>query len=257
LAAGAASLVSVGASGHIKMSSPAPRDYILEPPFDAEIKDAPCGRAGGERTDVVNTFEPGATIAVTWDETIGHPGHFRISFDDDGDDAFVDPTSEDDLYNPSEQVVLLDDIADKSGTQSYEAMVTLPDIECDNCTLQLMQVMTDKQANGWGNDEFYYMCANIVLAAGGTSSSSSGSGASGSGSGATSGSGAASGTGASSGTSGPSGAGGSDGDSSANTEDDGGCAVRSPAAGSRSSSLALAGLALGLGLLARRRRSRR
>jgi MYXO-CTERM domain-containing protein len=49
--------------------------------------------------------------------------------------------------------------------------VTLPNVTCDNCTLQLIQVMYDKAGNGFGgkdsagkgNDDLYYACADIVL----------------------------------------------------------------------------------------------
>ena len=142
------------ATAHIALLSPKPRS--------AELKDGPCGAGPSEtRTTGVTTFRSGQKITVTWKETIGHPGHYRISFDPNGVGAFVDPKSFTDLDTaPS---VLLDNIADKSGTQSYSQEVTLPDVECDKCTLQLIQVMTDKPPYGDGND-LYYQCADIVLA---------------------------------------------------------------------------------------------
>ena len=45
----------------------------------------------------------------------------------------------------------------------YE-QVTLPDVECERCTLQLIQVMTDKAPYGDGND-LYYQCADLALRA--------------------------------------------------------------------------------------------
>jgi hypothetical protein len=49
--------------------------------------------------------------------------------------------------------------------------VTFPATPCENCTLQLIQVMYDKQGNGFGgasggpndNDDMYYSCADIAL----------------------------------------------------------------------------------------------
>src|SRR5690606_30533739 len=58
---------------------------------DSEIKSGPCGRSGGTRGENVYSYRPGETIRVEIVEFIGHPGYFRIAFDDDGDDAFVDP----------------------------------------------------------------------------------------------------------------------------------------------------------------------
>ena len=115
------------------------------------------------RSENVCSFQPGATITVTWDETIDHPGHFRISFDDDGEDDFVDPDGFDDVSGGP--TVLMDGIADRSvrgGDATYTQQVTLPDVECENCTLQLIQVMSDKPPYGDGND-IYYQCADIVL----------------------------------------------------------------------------------------------
>ena len=57
------------------------------------LKTGPCGVTGGERTDNVTYFEPGETIEVRWNEYVEHPGHYRIAFDPDGDDDFVDPAT--------------------------------------------------------------------------------------------------------------------------------------------------------------------
>lgn len=141
------------AAAHIALISPKPR-Y-------ADLKEGPCGRGTADkRTANVNTFKSGETINVTWKETVEHPGHFRISFDADGVKSFVDPKSFTDMNTaPS---VLVDGIADKTDGTTYSQSVTLPDIECDNCTLQIVQVMTDKPPYGDGND-LYYQCADVVL----------------------------------------------------------------------------------------------
>jgi MYXO-CTERM domain-containing protein len=149
-------LVPAVADAHITMTSPTPRYG------PAYIKNGPCGKgiALDARTTNVTRFKPGQKITVTWNETVPHPGHYRIAFDPDGQ-RFTDPSAPDDVA--PRMYVLVDNIADKTGTQSYSQDVTLPNITCTNCTLQLMQIMTDKQANGWGNDDFYYQCADLVL----------------------------------------------------------------------------------------------
>ncbi|WP_437874385.1 SCE4755 family polysaccharide monooxygenase-like protein [Sorangium sp. So ce513] len=217
---------------HITLTYPAPRNGL-----DGPQKTAPCGAPNDARGNDVTVFEPGETITVTWDETIDHPGHFRIMFDDDGDD-FPDPTNESDLCEPGvDPGCLLDGIADKRGG-SYAVQVTLPDIECDNCTLQLIQVMTDRRPA-----TLYYRCADLVLRASGgdpgatTSAASTGAGTGGgdataasssaaTGGGATTGAGGAA-TGASGTGGGDAGAvggtGGAGGGSGAEAEDDGGC----------------------------------
>jgi hypothetical protein len=117
----------------------------------------------------VTVLEPGASLTVTWDEYVDHPGHFRISFDADGDDDFVDPPclSGCNTRNPaielySNDTVLLDGIADTIGGQS-SASVTLPDVECERCTLQVIQVMYDKPPYVSPGNDIYYQCADLVL----------------------------------------------------------------------------------------------
>lgn len=109
------------------------------------LKSEPCGNVA--RTNVPVTFQPGETIEVEWEETINHPGYFRISFSPQADEGFA-------------QNVLLDNIPEVPAIKFYSATITLPNITCDDCTLQLIQVMTDRP-----NDPFYYSCADIRLEA--------------------------------------------------------------------------------------------
>ena len=154
------------ASAHVRLTSPTPR-YASPTGMDtgANIKDGPCGRMNDSRTtdmSRVTVFEPGATIMVQFNETIDHPGHYRIAFDDDGQDAFVTPLMRSQVQTgPTFTApVLLDSIMDKQGGM-YTAMVTLPNVECERCTLQLIQVMTTQAT--WMADDIYYTCADIAL----------------------------------------------------------------------------------------------
>lgn len=234
------------AQAHISLTSPQKR-------YDSQ-KSGPCGLLNGPKTTNVSVFKPGETITVTWDETINHPGHYRISFDADGDDDFVDPASFTDVNSaPS---VLLDDIADKSGG-SYSAQVTLPNVECESCTLQLIQVMTDKPPYGDGND-IYYQCADIALRADQDAGSGGSAGAGGAGTGGTTATGGAGtgagGTGAAgAGGAGAAGSAGASGSPSAGSGsgDDGGCSMTAPA---QPGGLAWLGVLAALGALWRRRR---
>ncbi|HEU0035371.1 MAG TPA: SCE4755 family polysaccharide monooxygenase-like protein [Kofleriaceae bacterium] len=144
-------LASGTASAHATLDYPPPRTL--------ENKTGPCGAAGSTRGSNVTTFSPGATITVQWRETVDHPGHYRISFDTDGN-QFQNPSTPDDAFPET----LLDDIQDKSGG-SYTAQVTLPNTPCTNCTLQLIQIMTTTVPY----NSFYFQCADITLAEGGGS----------------------------------------------------------------------------------------
>jgi MYXO-CTERM domain-containing protein len=241
-----ACLVSAAASAHIKLVAPEQR-YPEGPPSSQEgdQKTGPCG--SGPATGAVTTYAPGETITVIWQETVNHPGHFRISLDPDGgDDGLVDPTDYDDFYVAP--TVLLDDITDGGGSNFSES-ITLPMTECDKCTLQLIQIMTDKPPWGpAGGNDIYYQCADISIKAGG---GTGGGGVGGAGSGGES---------SGSGPSGPSGAGGGTGSgtptspaSSGGAESDGGCSMSSRGHGT-SAAMGIALLAA-LGLASRRRRS--
>ncbi|MBW2465008.1 MAG: lytic polysaccharide monooxygenase [Deltaproteobacteria bacterium] len=141
----------------------------------AEIKQGPCGISGMGRSANVYTYESGTTITVEWNEYIDHPGHFRIAFDDDGDDDFTKPPCLSNCDSGSmvigvapadytDATVLIDGIASttEGGRTSYD--VTLPDVECDNCTLQVIQVMTDKPPyETSGGNDLYFQCIDLVL----------------------------------------------------------------------------------------------
>ncbi len=137
-------------------------DLQYPPTRCAQQKAGPCGEGCDTRSTQVTHLRPGATITVVLDEFIPHPSHFRISFDADGHDDFVTPTDPDERY--SNETVLLDGITDVDGQKFHGIPVTLPDIECDNCTLQVIQFMYDKLNNG-RDDEIYFQCADLVLSA--------------------------------------------------------------------------------------------
>src|SRR5690606_10877930 len=124
-------------------------------------------------------------------EYVGHPGYYRIAFDDDGDDGFKDPASiipagrscaagepncgQDDYYN--NDTVLIDDFGrhdDSPSGKRYAVDVTLPDVECENCTLQIIQVMTEQSKAPYdpaadNADDLYYQCIDLRLRAEGRS----------------------------------------------------------------------------------------
>lgn len=143
-------VISGTAAAHVTLTSPPPRTL--------DNKAGPCGAAGSKRGATVTTFAPGQTITVEWDETVDHPGHYRIAFDDDGDDVFQNPNNPNDNF----AFVLKEPIADKAGGH-YTEQVTLPNKPCTNCTLQLIQVMTTVVPY----NSFYFQCADITLGDGG------------------------------------------------------------------------------------------
>src|SRR5262245_6303017 len=73
--------IILGVATAAAMASPAYAHIALNspPPRVTDLKEGPCGKAGSVRGSNVTVFEPGATITVTWQETVAHPGHYRIA----------------------------------------------------------------------------------------------------------------------------------------------------------------------------------
>ena len=120
------------------------------PPRDDQIKVFPCGGAsptpaGDPQRTVLSA---GSTITVQFQETIQHPGYFRIAFSPDGSTGFDDH-------------VLVAMIPDTEGLD-YTAQVTLPSTPCDGCSLQLIQCM-DGSLPPVATCNNYYSCADIIL----------------------------------------------------------------------------------------------
>lgn len=146
------------AAAHVALTDPPAR-------YDSQmyIKDYPCGHPDNPDGESTRSYEEGATITVQWNEYIGHPGHFRIALSTEGDQALIDPTDYDDFY-PAPNVIL-DNIEDPDGVADHSVEITLPaGVTCEKCTLQLLQIMTDKMPWGpAGGNELYYQCADITI----------------------------------------------------------------------------------------------
>lgn len=130
-------------------------------------KDVPCD--GARSSGPVYTFEPGATIKLELQEDIAHPSYYRIAFDNEGEDGFVEPASIKPIessrpcpYDANDKcgmsdfcnvkstaggpTVLWDNLDPHSAGASkgnYSWTIALPNVECENCTLQVIQVMED------------------------------------------------------------------------------------------------------------------
>jgi hypothetical protein len=163
--------VAVPARAHVSLNAPKSR-YWQASSMQADqnkLKNGPCGVTGDSRTSnaaLITTYTPGQKLMVTWKETVQHPGHFEISFDSDGQDF---PTPGTAPSATSGVTVLAANIADKSSSD-YTYEVTLPNMECSKCTLQLVQVMTTK-APPYGSGDLYFNCADIIIKADGAGGS--------------------------------------------------------------------------------------
>jgi uncharacterized protein (TIGR03382 family) len=172
------SFTSLGvAEAHIHLTSPMSRTDMLT----GDQKEQHCGVLNQVRNPArVTTFKPGETITVTWMETINHTGWYRISFQPDGNVFEIPPVSNGPAGNgtasnfPTENLTGMTDgasgsmiLADRIADGMLQMQVTLPNMECNNCTLQFIQVMNDKPPYSTDalSDDIYFNCADITLAA--------------------------------------------------------------------------------------------
>jgi len=167
------SLLAASALAHVELQSPPPR---AKGQSEGNLKNTPCGQNADGRTDRVTVFEPGQTITLTFNEFIDHPAYYRVAFDPDGDTfpmrtgVPANATESIQTAEAAEQALfqgtgsqLLAVVPEVNGKAS-SATVTLPNMECENCTLQLIEFMYDKADPQHG----YYQCADIALRSAGS-----------------------------------------------------------------------------------------
>ncbi len=166
------------ASAHVEILSPTPR-YTLAETSGGANKACPCGaglsnrlcNVDGDRNDSnraapakITALISGETLTLRFDEYVGHTGRYRVAIDYNGADLAD--------FNAN----ILVDMEDPAGSAGnigdgsiWEISVPLPDFSCDNCTLQLIQVMdgntTDPVPDPIGRSS-YYACTDIVLTGG-------------------------------------------------------------------------------------------
>src|SRR5262245_11223014 len=77
----AAALVPAAARAHFVLQSPA--SWAAQDDLGNPQKSAPCGQADGTpaavATGTVTAFAPGDTVTITINETVAHPGHYRVA----------------------------------------------------------------------------------------------------------------------------------------------------------------------------------
>jgi MYXO-CTERM domain-containing protein len=170
----AAFLVPALAGAHFVLQTP-PATFEQDD-FGDPQKAPPCGDQGQSvPTDIVTPYQAGDTLTITLEEAVYHPGHYRIALVADIADLPPEPpvTPGDTPcgsapIDPDPQFpVLADGVFEHdspmAGPQTIE--VTIPaDLECDNCTLQIIQFMSNHALNNPGGC-YYHHCATISVSA--------------------------------------------------------------------------------------------
>ncbi len=110
---------------------------------DLGLKSSPCGNK--MRTVTPTVLKAGQTVELSWEETIDHPGYYRIAFSPANDLGF-------------DQNVLVLKVDDLPNVHNYKATITVPNTPCTGCTLQMIQYMTESNP-----PSLYFSCADINI----------------------------------------------------------------------------------------------
>lgn len=163
---------------HFKLLAPA--SWILEDDRGDPQKAGPCGGTNvdyGKPSYIVNQAVGGSKLHVKVQETVYHPGHYRIALAVNSPTELpVDPkaTTMDtekgvrsvsaEIANPVQVPVLADGLFVHSAKVDgpLETDVTLPNISCKRCTLQVIQFMEQHGANNPGMFTYHH-CATVQI----------------------------------------------------------------------------------------------
>src|SRR5690349_18013848 len=160
-------LVSDVAFAHFHLEAPA--SFQVQDALGNPQKTASCGGAG-TATGAVTTVLTGSTLTVSVNETIFHPGHYRISIaQNEAGLPPPPPVTQVGLdqcgsapIDPAPQLPILADgvfqhTASFSGIQTFDVPLP-PGFTCDNCTVQVLEFMSNHNAPC-----FYYHCATVTI----------------------------------------------------------------------------------------------
>lgn len=181
-AAAATLLLPAAAFAHFQLLAPA--SALVENPLGDPQKMAPCGGVTGNPgtpTNAVTAVRGGDMLHVKVAETVFHPGHYRIALAvKDRKELPADPmvmtrpaangavisVSAD--IAPASPPILADGLFPHTESQKtpipWETDVRLPNINCDQCTLQVIQFMAEHGLNKDG-DFSYHHCATLKITA--------------------------------------------------------------------------------------------
>jgi len=161
---------------HFKLLEPI--SWIVEDQRGDPQKAGPCGGSNtnwGEPSFAVNDATGGELLHIKVQETIYHPGHYRIALavnspnelpadpeavTRDGERGPISVSGA--IQDPVVPPVLVDGLwahtTRPESMQTYETDVRLPNIDCEHCTLQVIQFMNEHGVNNPGMFTYHH-CA--------------------------------------------------------------------------------------------------
>ena len=165
---------------HFKLVEPA--SWLIENDRGDPQKAGPCGGTNadyGKPSYIVSQAMGGSKLHVKVQETVYHPGHYRVALAVNSPAELpVDPkaTTMDtekgprsvsaEIQNPVQMPVLADGLFAHTArvADPFETDVTLPNINCKKCTLQVIQFMAEHAVNNPGMFTYHH-CAALQITA--------------------------------------------------------------------------------------------
>jgi hypothetical protein len=152
---------------------------LLQPPSALAVEDGgkgapPC--AEGPDSNVVTQVQGGHPLPIDLMEFVAHPGHYRFALSvNSRSELPPDPDVVQDvnglsvsapIQNPARIPVLADGVFVHDGAPPphWQTSLTLPNLNCDKCTLQIIEFMAEHGSNV-GGGFFYHHCADLKIVA--------------------------------------------------------------------------------------------
>ena len=169
--------------GHFKLLEPA--SWLVERDNGDPQKMAPCGGTSadpGMPSNAIGRIVGGTKLHLKVQETVFHPGHYRVALAVNSRTELPkdpDVTTRESargpqsvsavIQNPVRPPLLADGLFPHTTRPSgplppWEADIDIPNINCEKCTLQIIQFMAEHGLNRDG-DFSYHHCADLQITA--------------------------------------------------------------------------------------------
>jgi hypothetical protein len=137
------------------------------------------GANPGVPSGAITNVKGGTNLPLMVQETIFHPGHYRVALARTEAQLPPDPvvttvqtekgsrSQSAVIANPPEAPVLLDGIFahTERPTQNFETEIPIPNISCPNCVLQVIEFMADHPGIAVDGGHSYHHCAVLNITA--------------------------------------------------------------------------------------------
>jgi hypothetical protein len=178
LVLGATAVGTPFASAHFRLLEP--QSWLVENNLGDPQKMGPCGGTNtdsGTPSTAVNLVLGGQMLHIKLQETIFHPGHYRVALAVNSRselppdpavttrDTDKGPWSVSALIASQPKIPVLADglfVHTTRQTSPFETDVQLPNISCEKCTLQIIEFMAEHGYNNPGG-YFYHHCAVLQI----------------------------------------------------------------------------------------------